>query len=45
MTHMECDLSLVLRLFGDMTNFIESRLSTEELQQMVHEAPPCEPER
>ncbi len=28
----------VLRLFGDRTNFIEGRLSTEELQQMVAEA-------
>jgi putative hemolysin len=30
--------NLVLKLFGDRTNFIESRLSTEELQQMVTEA-------
>jgi putative hemolysin len=30
--------NLVLRLFGDRTNFIEARLSAEELQQMVTEA-------
>jgi putative hemolysin len=30
--------NVVLRLFGDRTNFIEARLSTEELQQMVAEA-------
>ncbi len=30
--------NLVLRLFGDRTNFIEARMSTDELQQMVEEA-------
>lgn len=30
--------NVVLRLFGDRTNFMEARMTTEELQQMVHEA-------
>lgn len=30
--------NVVLRVFGDKTNFIESRLSSEELQQLVGEA-------
>ncbi len=30
--------NVVLRIFGDRTNFIESRLSSEELQQLVGEA-------
>lgn len=30
--------NLVLRLFGDRTNFTEARLSPEEIQQMVDEA-------
>ncbi|WP_426753294.1 hemolysin family protein [Myxococcus sp. Y35] len=30
--------NVVLRLFGDRTNFTEGRLSTEELQQLVEEA-------
>jgi putative hemolysin len=30
--------NLVLRLFGDRTSFVESRLSSEELQQLVDEA-------
>jgi putative hemolysin len=30
--------NLVLRLFGDKTNFTEARVSPEELQQMVQEA-------
>lgn len=30
--------NLVLRLFGDRTSFIETRLSSEELQEMVREA-------
>jgi putative hemolysin len=30
--------NLVLRFFGDRTNFVEARLSPEELQQLVEEA-------
>ncbi|MFP2926379.1 hemolysin family protein [Pyxidicoccus sp. 3LG] len=30
--------NVVLRLFGDRTNFVEGRLSAEELQQLVEEA-------
>ena len=30
--------NLVLRLFGDRTNFIESKLSSDELRQLVQEA-------
>ncbi|WP_437299530.1 hemolysin family protein [Sorangium sp. So ce426] len=30
--------NLVLRLFGDRTNFVEARLSPEEIQQIVDEA-------
>lgn len=30
--------NVVLRLFGDRTNFIEARISSDELQQMVEEA-------
>ncbi|AKT37250.1 hemolysin family protein [Chondromyces crocatus] len=30
--------NVVLRLFGDSTNFVEARLSPEEIQQMVDEA-------